>query len=302
MRKTLCRVSAVLLLVLLYLTLLPTAAFAADPIDVTIPVSVRVSGTAPSPDEAYAVRLAPVSTDAPMPTEDTDHEDMIITGTAAGCFPVIRFDHVGEYVYTVTQLAGSNGKCHYDGTTYYVKVTITNSDKGGFDAFVSAYKDPAMQETKQDLVFINAYDADPTPTPSPTTTTVTATAKPKESLTVRKEWSGRSTSRPASVTIQLMDGKNVADTITLGDWNGWTYTWRDLDKEGHDWNAFEVNIPKGYRADYRYSGDTVIICNTETLIQTGQLNWPVPVMGGTGSLLMLSGFVMLTKKRKSDDA
>ena len=298
MKKTLCRVSAVFLLVLLYLTLLPTAAFAADSIDVAVPVTVKVTGAAPSPDETYTVRLERLSADAPMPTAGTDHEDLTVTGADQKAFPAITFTRVGEYCYKVTQLAGQNSKGHYDSTVYYVRITIANAKEGdGFESYVSAHKDEAMQAEKQDIEFVNLYDADPvTPTPTP------APATPKESLTVRKEWSGRSTSRPSSVTIQLMDGKNVAETITLGDWNDWTYTWRDLEKEGHDWNAFEVNVPKGYRADYRYSGDTVIIRNTETLIQTGQLNWPVPVMGGTGSLLMLSGLVMLTKKRKSDDA
>lgn len=294
MKKTLCRAAAVLLLVLLYLTLLPAAAFAADPIDVAVPVTVKVTGAAPTPDETYTVRLEPLEDGMPMPGETADHEDLTITGAGTKSFPDITFTRVGEYTYKVTQLAGQNSKGHYDSTVYYLRITIVNAENGGFDSYVSAHTDKEMLNKTEAIAFVNSYDAAPVPTPAATTT--------KESLTVRKVWSGRSTSRPSSVTIQLMDGQTVAETVTLGDWNGWTYTWRDLDKEGHDWNAYETNVPKGYRADYSYSGDTVTICNTETLIQTGQLNWPVPVMGGTGSLLMLSGFVMLTKKRKSDDA
>ena len=38
--------------------------------------------------------------------------------------------------------------------------------------------------------------------------------------------------------------------------------------------------------------------NDEKLIQTGQLYWPVPVLGGLGSLMALAGIIMILKKRK----
>lgn len=38
--------------------------------------------------------------------------------------------------------------------------------------------------------------------------------------------------------------------------------------------------------------------HTATLIQTGQLNWPIPVLGGLGILLAACGFMMIVKKRK----
>ena len=45
----------------------------------------------------------------------------------------------------------------------------------------------------------------------------------------------------------------------------------------------------------------VTITNTATLIQTGQLNWPIPVLGGLGALMLLCGILVL-KKRKSSNA
>lgn len=40
------------------------------------------------------------------------------------------------------------------------------------------------------------------------------------------------------------------------------------------------------------------ITNTHTLIQTGQLNWPIWVLGGAGLVLIALGGVMLVKKKK----
>ena len=44
------------------------------------------------------------------------------------------------------------------------------------------------------------------------------------------------------------------------------------------------------------------ITNTSTLIQTGQMNWPIPVLGGLGLLLIACGFIVMAKKRKNKHA
>ena len=46
----------------------------------------------------------------------------------------------------------------------------------------------------------------------------------------------------------------------------------------------------------------VTITNTKTLIQTGQLNWPVWVLGGAGIVLISLGGAMLLKKKKENNA
>lgn len=40
----------------------------------------------------------------------------------------------------------------------------------------------------------------------------------------------------------------------------------------------------------------------DTLIQTGQLNWPIPVMGALGFALIAYGIIVTTKKRKNERA
>ena len=69
-----------------------------------------------------------------------------------------------------------------------------------------------------------------------------------------------------------------------------------------DWSVLETGIPKGYTPSYRTKGDVVTITNTATLIQTGQMNWPIPVLGSLGALMILCGIVMMRRKRKNGNA
>lgn len=65
-------------------------------------------------------------------------------------------------------------------------------------------------------------------------------------------------------------------------------------------------MPEGYTVSYNTDSTEIIITNTSTsetppnppLIQTGQLNWPIPVLAGLGILLFAMGWVMIFMKRK----
>ena len=117
-----------------------------------------------------------------------------------------------------------------------------------------------------------------------------------------KQWSGdNAKNRPDSVTITLYDGEKVYDTVRLGDWNDWTYTWKKLDGRGN-WQVVETNIPKGYTPSYRVRSDVVTVTNTYSLIDTGQLNWPIYVLAALGAVLLLSGLLMATKRKKGKNA
>lgn len=123
-------------------------------------------------------------------------------------------------------------------------------------------------------------------------------------LTVKKVWSDENDKRdirPDSVTVTLYNGDKAVEKVTLGAWNNWTYTWYNLDGDGN-WSVLETGIPKGYTPSYRTKGDVVTITNTATLIQTGQMTWPIPVLGSLGALMILCGIVMMRRKRKSGNA
>lgn len=148
-------------------------------------------------------------------------------------------------------------------------------------------------KTEDNTIFItNHKDYDPTPDPEP------------EDLTVKKVWSDENDKRgirPSSVTVTLYNGDKAVDKVTLGAWNNWRYTWDDLDGNG-DWSILETGIPNGYTPSYRTNGDVVTITNTATLIQTGQLNWPILVLGGLGMLMIFCGVLVMRKKKENGNA
>ena len=63
----------------------------------------------------------------------------------------------------------------------------------------------------------------------------------------------------------------------------------------------ETYIPDGYVASYETDANTVIITNTDKLLQTGQMNWPVPVLGGLGAMLMIAGIFSLKRKKANEE-
>lgn len=121
-------------------------------------------------------------------------------------------------------------------------------------------------------------------------------------ITVHKVWSDdNGKARPSSVTVTLYNGDIAYDRVRLSARNNWTYTWKDPNAYGN-WQVTETNIPKGYVPSYSVSGNIVTVTNTRSLIQTGQLNWPIWVLGGAGLALVALGGAMLVKKKKQNNA
>lgn len=121
-------------------------------------------------------------------------------------------------------------------------------------------------------------------------------------ITVHKVWSDdNGKARPSSVTVTLYNGDIAYDRVRLSAHNNWTYTWKDPNAYGN-WQVTETNIPMGYVPSYSVSGNIVTVTNTRSLIQTGQLNWPIWVLGGAGLALVALGGAMLVKKKKQNNA
>ena len=70
--------------------------------------------------------------------------------------------------------------------------------------------------------------------------------------------------------------------------------------ESDTYSIKEVNIPKGFTATYKQEDYVFTVTNTSTLIQTGQLIWPITVLAGGGMILIAVGIVLLQKKRKTN--
>ncbi len=120
------------------------------------------------------------------------------------------------------------------------------------------------------------------------------TAKPKMGdieetyLAVRKVWNDDGKDRPQSITVELLKNGTPIETVTLSEENRWRYAWKVLKKDD-DWDVREIHIPKGYTVSYEHNSVAFTIRNTPALIQTGQLKWPIPVLAGSGTLLILIG-------------
>jgi len=151
----------------------------------------------------------------------------------------------------------------------------------------------ATYRTEDNTIFItNHRDYDPPTDPAPV------------DLTVKKVWSDQDNKRdirPDYVTVTLYNGDKVVDKVALGAWNMWTYQWTQLDGNG-DWSVLETGIPRGYLPSYSVNGDVVTIINTATLIQTGQLNWPILMLGSLGMLMIFCGILVIRKKKENENA
>ena len=115
-------------------------------------------------------------------------------------------------------------------------------------------------------------------------------------IKVKKVWKDNGQNRPESVTVVLRDGDKTESTISLGEWNNWSYTWEGKQVSG-DWSVEEVNIPQNYQVSYERTENLFTVTNTEYLIQTGQTKWPVPVILAAGICLVLTGTVLMKKKK-----
>lgn len=199
-------------------------------------------------------------------------EDNAIPGitNTAGEDGAVVFDGLDLGLYLIVQAGELDG--YYHTGPFIVAIPMTSAD--GSEWLYDIEASPKAE----------AYE------PQPTEYT---------EITVIKVWEdAEGEAHPDSVTVQLlMDGEPYA-TAVLNDENGWTYTWTELPKE-HSWTVIEQNVPSGYAVTYRYTDEAVIVTNTAKLIQTGQLNWPIPVLASAGVVLFAAGWVMCLKSNKN---
>ena len=119
-------------------------------------------------------------------------------------------------------------------------------------------------------------------------------------ITIKKVWNtAASASETESVTIQLLRDGVVIETAILNDQNHWQVTYTNM-PESDAYSIVEVHVPKGFTATYSQNGYTFTVTNSTTLIQTGQLIWPIPVLAMTGLCLITAGTIVLRKTRNTN--
>lgn len=130
-------------------------------------------------------------------------------------------------------------------------------------------------------------------------------SKDPVSVTVVKKWQDNNIKRPESLDIRLLRDGVIVETVTVTADDDWKYTWTGLDAY-YTWTVEEV-IPEGYSASYSVHNGTTTITNKaywykppkDDMIQTGQLNWPVPVLICTGLFLVLTGCILVRRGKQS---
>lgn len=149
-------------------------------------------------------------------------------------------------------------------------------------------------------------------------------------LQVVKQWKDDGKNRPEEIEIELLQGKDVFETVTLNANNGWRYVWEELGA-GTEWSIVEKDVPEGYTVTVDREDNTFIVTNTyeeesglpddgdkedtdkedtdnqaggstggggQKLPQTGMLWWPVPVLVLFGISFFVIGWV---KRRRSGE-
>jgi hypothetical protein len=116
-------------------------------------------------------------------------------------------------------------------------------------------------------------------------------------ITIRKVWNTDASTKAAdSVTIQLLKDGVVIETAILSGQNNWKVTYTDM-PESDAYSIVEVNVPKGFTVTYSKNGYIFTATNSASLIQTGQLIWPIPVLAMAGLCLITVGTTVLRKTR-----
>ena len=155
-------------------------------------------------------------------------------------------------------------------------------------------------------------------------------------FTVKKIWIDNDNEhgqRPAELTVDLYRDGVLKESVRLNEGNGWEYSWTAKD-DGAEWTAAEREIPEPYsvmidynstqfliRNTYRETttepGETETTDTTETtaettsaepeitttvpsLVQTGQLWWPVIPLSLGGVILVGAGISMRAGKKKDE--
>ena len=119
-------------------------------------------------------------------------------------------------------------------------------------------------------------------------------------ITIQKVWNTDNAAKGAdSVTVQLLLHDTVLHTAILSEENHWQVTYPDM-PQSDAYRIEEVNVPMGFTATYSQKDFVFTVTNTPTLVQTGQLVWPIPVLAVGGMLLIAVGITLLQKKRKTN--
>lgn len=126
--------------------------FAAEAVQIRIPVSVLAEGSEPDPKAVYTLEVIPVTEDSPAP----DHSRLRLLAGEPGSIGFIC-DRAGVFDYTVRQIPGTDPDCTYDDRSFRLRLFVTETE-GTLSASAVVYGEQGDKEPQ--LLFRNRW-ADP---------------------------------------------------------------------------------------------------------------------------------------------
>ena len=197
------------------------------PVDTDPPVSKEITGGVPSENVTFKFTFEATSTDPepPMP-ELTEVE---IDGEGETEFGQFWFTEPGTYEYEIKEIKGDAEGYTYDETVYELKYVI---EVGADNELVkTVYLDGEKLDgdaTVDQIKFTNEYTPE-----EPIDITVTKTWNDEDD-----KWS----IRPSSIKVSLLANGEVVKTAKLTETDGWTYTFKNVEKTDEDGNDIEYTI------------------------------------------------------------
>lgn len=198
------------------------------------------------------------------------------------------------------------------------KILFSNLENGSYLLTAQPHRiGDKLCEVEMSLLTIPSLDAEGKPTSNPVVRPKYILKDTVDSVEYRvlKLWEDdNAQGRPVSVKVSLYRNNTLYTTVELNKNNNWQYSWTETDPAAV-WAVIE-EVPGEYTAFYQREGNTFTITNKrqETpskpttpgpttpekpkLPQTGQLWWPVPVMGFAGTVLFLLGWI---RRKESGD-
>lgn len=210
-----------------------------------------------------------------------------------------------------TMKTGTDGRCQFSGLTdgmYLVMGADTVKDGYTYSTVPALVILPYLKDGSHTLSYETELEVKHTAYKEPEKTKTS-------SVHVVKSWDdkGQEANRPTKVTVQLVNGGKVKDTVTLNKANNWRHTWTGL--EGSGWYVIETGVDSKYTVDVTQNGTTFVVTNRyksiqpttqvsnkptstttaapkEKLPQTGQPWMPVFFGAGVGILLVVIGWAV----------
>lgn len=127
---------------------------------------------------------------------------------------------------------------------------------------------------------------------------------PTDEIQVQKVWDDAdSSSRPESVTVQLLCDGAVYDEVMLTGESGWRHEWSGLET-GHAWAVVEKDVPSGYDVSVSREGTLLVVTNalegeppSEPAPETGEAPSYAPIVALVGIVILGGGWFLYRRSR-----